>query len=236
MTSPATQRLFLYDIDGTILSTNHSGYRSFVRSCREVLGIEGPIDGIHMAGKLDRVIFEEIVAAYRPELSGADLLPHWETFRDGYVRYLRQESLNPSEWILYPGVRELVEMSQGLGALALLTGNVREGAMIKLATLDMARYFPTGGFGENSITREQLAHLAYDEACRHFGVTFPPERSVVIGDTVRDVRAGQAIGARTLAVATGTVSEADLVAAGADLVAPDFLSARAEVESFLAAL
>jgi phosphoglycolate phosphatase len=58
----------------------------------------------------------------------------------------------------------------------------------------------------------------------------------VIGDTVRDVRAGQAIGARTLAVATGTVSFEELVASGADLVVRDFLSGREEVEKFLTTL
>jgi len=236
MTTCRSERLFLFDIDGTILSTNHSGYRSFVRSCRDVLGLVGPIDGIHMAGKLDRVIFEEIVAAYRPDLSNGDLLPYWEKFREGYITYLKKESLTPKDWVLYPGVRELVESAKTLGCLALLTGNVREGALIKLGTLDMARYFPTGGFGETSITRNELSDLAYKEACRHFGVEFAPGRTAVIGDTVRDVRAGQAIGARTLAVATGTVSFEELVASGADLVVRDFLSGRDEVEKFLTGL
>lgn len=230
------KNLFLFDIDGTILSTNRSGYRSFIRSCRVVLGIDGGVDGIHMAGKLDRVIFEEIVAAERPDLDGADIATYWEDFRRHYIDYLRQESRTPEEWILYPGVTKLLETTSRLGCLALLTGNLREGALIKLGALGVDRYFATGGFGEDSITRSELARLAYDESCRHFGVRFAPERTMVIGDTVRDVVAGKSIGARTLAVATGTVSFEELESAGADLVVRDFQSGREQVERFLAQL
>ena len=227
------KNLFLFDIDGTILSTNRSGYRSFIRSCRKVLGIRDSVDGIHMAGKLDRVIFEEIIAAFRPDLDGVDISPYWQDFRSHYIEYLRQESLTPQEWILFPGVRELLETTSRLGRLALLTGNVREGAMIKLGALKVDHFFDTGGFGETSVTRSELARLAYEEACRHFGVRFEPAHTLVIGDTVRDVVAGKSIGARTLAVATGTVSFQELVDAGADLVVRDFLSGRKELERFI---
>ncbi|MEA1997159.1 MAG: hypothetical protein U9N45_05945, partial [Gemmatimonadota bacterium] len=69
--SPGSPLLFLFDIDATLLLTSGSGYRSFVRSCREVLDISEPLDGnsgISMAGKLDRTIFHEIAARFRPGL------------------------------------------------------------------------------------------------------------------------------------------------------------------------
>ena len=45
---------------------------------------------------------------------------------------------------------------------------------------------------------------------------------LVIGDTVHDVSAGKAIGAATVAVATGHASVPELKAAGADCVLPSF--------------
>jgi len=227
------KKLFLFDIDGTLLFTNRAGSRSFLRSCREVLSLVGRVDGVLMAGKLDRVIFQEIAGAFRPDLEAAEIDRYWVQFRKGYVEYLRRESLEPRGWTLLPGVKSLLEFCRSLGRLALLTGNVREGAYIKLSTLGVADYFPTGGFGEELISRGQLAGMAYNQACKHFQTEFPPESTFVIGDTVRDIQAGRSIGARTLAVATGTVDFEELVAAGADLPVKDFDSGAEQVRRFL---
>ena len=128
-----TPPLFLFDIDGTMLVTGGSGYRSFLRACSEVVGIDGPIDGIHMAGKLDRGIFQQIVDTYRLETTAEEADRHWITFRRRYVELLEIESLDTSDWVLLPGVREVVEHTASLGKLALLTGNVREGQSLKSA-------------------------------------------------------------------------------------------------------
>ncbi|MBN2288652.1 MAG: HAD hydrolase-like protein, partial [Candidatus Glassbacteria bacterium] len=103
----------------------------------------------------------------------------------------------------------------------------------KLETLGVAGYFPTGGFGEHLISRSQLAVLAFDEARRYFRTEFSPEQTFVIGDTVRDIEAGRSIGARTVAVATGTVGLGELAAAGADLAVENFAAGAERVFRFL---
>ena len=215
--SDSKPKLFLFDIDGTLLSTNRAGARSFLRSCREVLGLVDKVDGVLMAGKLDRVIFQEIAGTFRPDLAAGELDHCWLRFKKGYIEYLRAESQDPRDWTLLPGVEPMLEHCRSLGSLALLTGNVREGAYIKLAALGVAEYFPTGSFGEDLISRDRLAELAFEQACEYFQTGFSPECTFVIGDTVRDVKAGHTIGARTVAVATGTISFAELAASGADL-------------------
>ena len=92
----STPPLFLFDIDGTMLVTGGSGYRSFLRSCSEKVGIDGPIDGIHMAGKLDRGIFQQIVDTYRPGMSPEESEKHWKVFRRRYVELLEIESRDTS--------------------------------------------------------------------------------------------------------------------------------------------
>jgi phosphoglycolate phosphatase-like HAD superfamily hydrolase len=225
--------LFLFDIDGTLLTTGGSGYRSFLRSCSEVLGIDGPIDGIHMAGKLDRVIFQEIIDAYRPgggpEQSDLD----WLEFRGRYVELLELESKDTSKWIIYPGVQEIVDYTSRLGKMALLTGNVREGALLKVQAFGLDRYFPTGGFGERNITRGELAVEAFDEARRHYGIEFAPEATYVLGDTVNDIRAARAIGAHAIAVATGTVTREELASANPEVLIDDFSSGAQEVMGYI---
>ena len=229
-TSPA---LFLFDIDGTLLSTGGSGYRSFTRSCREVLGILGPLNGISMAGKLDRMIFQEIVEHFRPDLAEKELTEYWLSFKEKYIEYLRAESLDPGSWTLMPGVAELVEFTASLGSLALLTGNVRDGAKIKLSVLGLAKYFPTGGFGEQTVSRPRLAEITFAEACSYYGIEFSPERTFVLGDTAHDIQAAKAIRARSIAVATGTVSAQDLASAGADLLVENFLTGAQKVRRFI---
>ncbi|HLA40128.1 MAG TPA: HAD family hydrolase [Candidatus Glassbacteria bacterium] len=229
----ATTPLFLYDIDGTLLLTSGSGYRSFLRACNEVLGIDGPLHNIHMAGKLDRVIFHEIVEMFRPDLTGSDNTPYWERFRSLYVEYLTEESLNPAGWRLLPGVRRLVEYTAGLGRLALLTGNISEGARLKVGTLGLGGFFPTGGFGEEYMTRARLAEVAYERACEHYRTRFQPSATYVLGDTVNDITAARAIGARVIAVATGTVTLPELAQAGPDLLVEDFETGEERIRSFL---
>ena len=231
--NPFSPALFLFDIDGTLLSTGGSGYRSFVRSCSEVLDITGPLNGVGMAGKLDRVIFQEIVERFRPNLAAKELTEFWLEFRERYIGYLQDESLDPRRWHLFPGVAELVEFTASAGSLALLTGNVREGALIKLSVLGLADYFPTGGFGEQSISRQRLAEIALDEACRYYETEFSPKRTFVLGDTVHDILAAKAIRARSIAVATGTVSADELAGAGADLLVENFLEGAQAVRRFI---
>ena len=225
--------LFLFDIDGTLLSTSGSGYQSFTRSCKEILGIEGPVEGINMAGKLDRMIFQEIAGRYRPELGDEELTGRWLRFKDNYIRYLEHASHDPRGWKLMPGVEELVRYSSEKGKLALLTGNVRDGALIKLTAFGLADYFPTGGFGEDNVTRAELAEQAFRTACSHYRAEFSRERTFVFGDTTHDIQAARAIRAKSVGVATGTVSAADLANAGADLLVADFLSGAEAVRRFI---
>ena len=105
--------------------------------------------------------------------------------------------------------------------------------MIKLSVLGLAEYFPTGGFGEHSITRQRLAEIALDEACTYYGTDFPAERTFVLGDTAHDILAAKAIRARSIAVATGTVSADELEEAGADLLVENFLEGAQAVRRFI---
>ena len=56
---------------------------------------------------------------------------------------------------------------------------------------------------------------------------FSPQDIVVIGDNIRDVQAGQAIGAVTVAVASGPMSYEDLSASKPDHLFRDFSDTRA---------
>jgi phosphoglycolate phosphatase len=113
-----------------------------------------------------------------------------------------------------PNVREILEQLRLRDDVRsyLLTGNTRGGATAKLTHYDLLRYFPDGAFAEDTQARATIAARALDLARRAGPVT---DSSVfVIGDTPHDIECANAIGARTIAVATGGYAFDELAAHG----------------------
>jgi phosphoglycolate phosphatase-like HAD superfamily hydrolase len=85
----------------------------------------------------------------------------------------------------------------------LLTGNIKQGARIKLERYNLWEKFPFGGFADDHEERPKIAVAALRRGSEHFGRDLKGEEVLVIGDTPLDIDCGRAIGAKVLAVATG---------------------------------
>jgi phosphoglycolate phosphatase len=120
-----------------------------------------------------------------------------------------------------PGVPELLD---ALAArpdefrLSLVTGNLEPVARLKLDRAGLGHYFPAGqgGFGSDHESRAELPPIA---RARASDPPWPRERTVVIGDTPRDIACARADGVRVAAVATGPFAVTAL--ADADAVVDD---------------
>ncbi len=88
----------------------------------------------------------------------------------------------------------------------LLTGNTQAGAAAKLAHYGLDGYFESGAFCMDMDDRDAIARRALELAEATIGESPDLERTFVIGDTAHDIAAGKAIGARTVAIASGVVS------------------------------
>ncbi len=121
-----------------------------------------------------------------------------------------------------PGVAELVAGLAGREdvRLSLVTGNYEPVARLKLSRAGLGRHFPSGqgGFGSDSEDRAALPGIARKRA-GHDGVSHPRRRTIVIGDTPRDIACARADELRCFAVTTGPYEAAELT--GADAVAAD---------------
>ena len=102
-------------------------------------------------------------------------------------------------------------------AIGLATGNIERGARIKLDRAGLTARFGFGGYGCDHAERPRVVARAIERGLERAGAC-PPERIVVVGDTLHDVTAARACGVRVVAVATGSCTRADLDAAGADAV------------------
>jgi phosphoglycolate phosphatase-like HAD superfamily hydrolase len=105
--------------------------------------------------------------------------------------------------------------------LGLLTGNVRDGARLKLGHYKLYHHFAFGGFGDAHFDRDDVAHEALAALHHHVNGSGTVEQIWVVGDTPLDIRCARAINARVLAVATGLHSREELEAEGPDLMLTD---------------
>lgn len=211
--------LLLWDIDGTLIVSGGAGERALLVALHQESGIAGALDGVELAGRTDPWIARRLLAKYNLPVSPPDIT----RFLERYLAALPAELNHPLACAL-PGVREIVttvtdhsDIAQGL-----LTGNLRRGAQIKLSHHDLWQLFTFGAFSDDSETRNDLGPHALRRAREHHGVDFTPERVFVIGDTPHDIDCGRAIGARTIGVATGRYSVAELQAHAPTVVFPDF--------------
>jgi phosphoglycolate phosphatase-like HAD superfamily hydrolase len=227
-----TEKVLLFDIDATLLKTGQAGLRALDRAFERLYGVAKATSGIHPAGKTDPLIIREMVEKSLPGLDPDPEIPRVAAL---YVEYLAEEVEASAGFHVMPGVPELLEaLSRIAGiALGLATGNLKEGAYIKLGRAGLGSYFPFGGFGSDSENRTEVVLAAIRRARDHLRREIPPEAVYVIGDTPRDIVHGREAGARTVAVATGGSDVRELALFGPDHLFEDFSCTSRVVEIFL---
>jgi len=228
------KRLVLFDIDGTLLSAEGAPRRAFHRAIMEVYGTAGPIATHRFDGKTDPQIARELLSmAGLPDAAidhGLPLL--WST----YLRELSLELAQPQHVTrVLPGVRPLLDTLEADGdvVLGLLTGNIREGAELKLASASIRNEFRIGAFGSDCEERSGLPPVAVERARDLTGRTFERRDIVIIGDTPSDVTCGRALHVRAIGVATGRHDTDALQEAGADAVFADLSDTSRLLEAIL---
>jgi phosphoglycolate phosphatase-like HAD superfamily hydrolase len=214
-------KLVLFDLDGTLLWTDGAGRRAIHRALVDVLGTPGPIEGFRFDGRTDGEIVQRLA-------EGAGIPPTDALLArvlGRYVACLREEIAKPTQrTTVYPGVRELLDALEPRAdcLLGLLTGNVSEGAALKLASGGLAiERFRLGAFGSDSAHRPDLPAVAQRRAKEQLGLDLRGHDIVIVGDTPADVTCGNGIGARAIGVATGSFTVAQLMEAGAYAAFPD---------------
>jgi phosphoglycolate phosphatase-like HAD superfamily hydrolase len=216
--------LLLWDVDGTLLNAGGAGMRALASALQRVFGIHGSINDIDFAGRTDRWIMRQIFAMFGLPSTEENLA----RLAEGYVAALPHELADRGVRLL-PGIPALLDAAVARGdiALGLLTGNLRQGAEVKLGSRNLWRYFPFGAFADDAEERNDLGPYALRRARIHHRVEFAPVNTWVIGDTPHDIVGARAFGARALAVATGRHSAAELQARNPDAVFDDLEDAAA---------
>lgn len=194
-------KLFLFDLDGTLVSTGGAGLRALGRAFHELYGIENAYKKINPAGKTDPAIFREILRIFfNREMSAQE-------FADISACYLKHlESEMKSGVRALDGVHDFVnhiahraDILVGLG-----TGNLERGARLKLAPTELNDLFEFGGFGSDAEERSDVLKHGHRRAQEKIRQDIHPSSVFVIGDTPLDVSAARRAGFQAVAVASGS--------------------------------
>ncbi len=218
-----------WDIDGTLLTTAKAGVPAWETAVLELTGKPFQLSSIRVPGLTDYQIavrtLEMLDIEVKDELVER-LVRRYES--------LLPETLPSRKGSVLPNVREILDRCGGHEDIRsyLLTGNTHAGARAKLGHYDLLRYFPAGAFAED--TRERATIAARGLALARQQGPLDAERVFVVGDTPHDVHCANAIGARTIAVATGGYSESELAAHAPWLVVRELPPADVFLELILA--
>lgn len=216
--------LLLFDIDGTLLLGAYHAHRDALHAAvREVHGVELPAGvRVDASGRTDAAIARDLAAA-----AGVPAAVAAQADAEIVAAACRHyDRLCPDDLSAHvaPGVPEMLAEVAGASSedgervLALVTGNFAPIARRKLAAAGIGDWFTPGqgGFGCDHHDRDELPAIARLRAGRRAcGRAFPRERTVVIGDTPRDIACARADGVAVVAITTGRYDADALAAADA---------------------
>ena len=184
-----------------------------------------------MAGRSEPEIFFDALGANGVSLRDADperlLAPFGAELATALAA---RRDLLATEGRLLPGAREsMAGVAKLKGVVqSVLTGSSKPNAVLKLRAFGLDKYVDlgVGGYGSEAYPKGTLLRVARQRAEEKYGASFAGGATIYVADSPRDVEAAKVAGARSVAVASGRASTAELRDTGADFVLPDLTDTR----------
>jgi phosphoglycolate phosphatase len=195
--------VFLWDVDGTLVSTAGAGRRAIELTFERRYG-RADVVRFSYDGMTDPAIVGQGLTALG--MSAAEITRELPEILRDYLPVLAEMCAAATNFRVHAGIEAALTLCRGRDdfATGLGTGNVEEGARLKLDRVDLSRHFAFGGYGSDHADRAELLAIGARRGRARLGVGDGPCRVVVIGDTPKDIAAARAIGADSIAVATGS--------------------------------
>jgi phosphoglycolate phosphatase-like HAD superfamily hydrolase len=202
-------KLVLFDIDGTLIAhkdkTTQIGFPRFSYAIKKVYGVSIDFSATSVYnGCVDKQIVRSVV----PEavFSQKEFDIRWPGIRDALLEYAVKQTSDGKQ--LYEPIEDAVALAMLLHVnqdyqIGLLSGNVEKIARWKLKHAGIPNIFSLELFSDQFDNRTDLAKSVFEKYRTKFQCDIQPNNIVVIGDSIHDIRCGKAIGAKTIAVATG---------------------------------
>ena len=210
------EQLFLFDIDGTLISPGPSARKSINQAIENFTGIPPNLQIKDVAGMTDRLIVKNALEKHGKDGDTTEVI---NNIINDYLTLFEKSYLESTGAFVFEDALELVQkVKEKSLPLGLLTGNVKRGAKIKLGRFDLMKHFSFGAFGEEGATRSDLPVVARNRAQAVLGKSFEFEDIVLVGDTPEDAIAAKINGCKSIVVCRRQEWYDDIVKAGADLI------------------
>lgn len=217
-------KLFLFDIDGTILS--FSKYRSreiFSDMVFRIFQKKVNFNDLpNFAGMTDLQILRSIADKINHPFDEIQLRIKdvWKDMIPFFEKISNRENI-----ILMPGILDLLlflNRKEGF-YLGLCTGNFKENAFMKLKAIDLDDLFPFGAFGSDREDRNDLPPIAIERGNSYYGKKlFDNGNTIIVGDSPRDIECAKANNLKCISVSTGYFEKDELELLSPDIIMDDF--------------
>ena len=216
--------LVLWNIDLTLVDVARVTRAAYAEAFAKVIG-KPLVQLPQMAGRSESEIFFDALALNDVDMSPAsDGLVEPFSAELAHAMHTRRDQL-VTQGQLLPGAADALKAirNDGTAVQSVLTGTSRANAVVKLTAFALDGFvdLEVGGYGDDAFPRGTLLQVIKQRAGAKYQVEFDEASTVYIADSVRDVAAAAIGGARSIAVATGRSSAAELREAGAQTVLPD---------------
>lgn len=209
-------KLYLFDIDGTLISPGPSARKAINQAIENFTGIPPDLQIKDVAGMTDRLIVRNAL-----EKSGADgdITEVITDIINDYLTIFENTYLKSDGAFVFEDALHLVhKIKEKSFPPGLLTGNVKRGAQIKLGKFDLMKHFSFGAFGDEGETRNDLPIVARNRAQEVLDMIYEFDEIVLIGDTPEDAIAAKVNGCKSIIVCRRQEWYGDIVKAGADII------------------
>ena len=219
------ETLILWDIDHTLIENGGVSKDTYALAFELLTGC-APSVRPATDGRTDFQIMHELLSANSIDTDSYVEIAQFESVLIEAME--RNAPRLPQRGYVLPGVIEALTCLSAMPTViqSVLTGNIVSNACAKLHAFNLNSWLDldVGGFGTDDKIRSNLVSAARRRVAKKYGKTFDRSSTILIGDTLLDIKAAHDGGARILAVASGVYSAPQLLEAGADLVLPGLAS------------
>ncbi|HIB52610.1 MAG TPA: HAD family hydrolase [Candidatus Marinimicrobia bacterium] len=191
--------LFLFDIDGTLLSPASLSRKLLNEAITEITGFLPDLQYKDVAGCTDPSIVEKALG--KAGISPTETSELLSRILDYYSEKTEEVfPVSEKPFVYEDAVVFLDKVVASGSAVGLMTGNINRVAKVKLHRFNLWSTFPFGVFGDDVAEKSIMPRIAQERAWDFYRQAFRLEHMIIVGDTSSDAYAASENGSRSIIV------------------------------------
>lgn len=211
------KKLFLFDIDGTLISPGPVSRKTLDGVITDLFGRSPDLQYDDVAGSTDPIIVKN--GLKRIGVVDSELNKCIEKVLKEYELRLPVVFNESNEPFAYEDAGNLLAQVLDQGhALGVLSGNMKTAAEVKLGKFDLLEKFPFGIYADDTDDRSAMPMIARERAWDVYHEAFRLTDMIIIGDTAADAKASSDNGCKSIIVCRREETKVKAHTAGATLI------------------